>query len=127
MTFVVMGLGTVFNALTNRRDPTSGLSAPILKAAAISLVPLTMIVLATELPGLQKGLLTTSLTGREWLACLALAAAAAADHRGRQVDPPAARRHDARARRAAGGQPEPRAHRHRAVRSGHSSRSGPLH
>ena len=33
MTFVVMGLGTVFNALTNRRDPTSGLSAPILKAA----------------------------------------------------------------------------------------------
>ena len=26
MTFVVMGLGTVFNALTNRRDPASGLS-----------------------------------------------------------------------------------------------------
>ena len=24
MTFVVMGLGTVFNALTNRRDPASG-------------------------------------------------------------------------------------------------------
>ena len=33
-----------------------------------------MIVLATELPGLQKGLLTTSLTGGEWLACLGLAA-----------------------------------------------------
>ena len=32
MTFVVMGLGTVFNALTNRRDPASGLSAPLLKA-----------------------------------------------------------------------------------------------
>ena len=32
MTFVVMGLGTVFNALTNRRDPASGLSPPILKA-----------------------------------------------------------------------------------------------
>ena len=27
MTFVVMGLGTVFNALTNRRDPASGLRA----------------------------------------------------------------------------------------------------
>ena len=27
MTFVVMGLGTVFNALTNRRDPASGLAA----------------------------------------------------------------------------------------------------
>ena len=25
MTFVVMGLGTIFNALTNRRDPASGL------------------------------------------------------------------------------------------------------
>jgi Ca2+-transporting ATPase len=39
MTFVVMGLGTVFNALTNRRDPTSGLTAPILQALAISLAP----------------------------------------------------------------------------------------
>ena len=28
MTFAVMGLGTVFNALTNRRDPTSGLDRP---------------------------------------------------------------------------------------------------
>ena len=74
MTFVVMGLGTVFNALTNRRDPASGLSSPLLKALAISLVPVTLIVLATELPGLQKGLLTTSLTGKEWLACIGLAA-----------------------------------------------------
>ena len=74
MTFVVMGLGTVFNALTNRRDPASGLSSPLLKALAISLVPVTLIVLATELPGLQKGLLTTSLTGKEWLACFGLAA-----------------------------------------------------
>ncbi|MGZ6693919.1 MAG: cation-translocating P-type ATPase C-terminal domain-containing protein, partial [Solirubrobacteraceae bacterium] len=74
MTFVVMGLGTVFNALTNRRDPASGLSSPLLKALGISLFPLTMIVLATELPGLQKGLLTTSLTGKEWLACFGLAA-----------------------------------------------------
>ena len=74
MTFVVMGLGTVFNALTNRRDPASGLSPPLLKALGISLFPLAMIVLATELPGAQKGLLTTSLTGHEWLACLGLAA-----------------------------------------------------
>ncbi len=28
MTFVVMGLGTAFNALVNRRDPTSGLVPP---------------------------------------------------------------------------------------------------
>ena len=73
MTFVVMGLGTVFNALTNRRDPASGLSAPLLKAPVIALVPVGLIVLATELPGLQKGLLTTSLTGHEWAACFGLA------------------------------------------------------
>jgi Ca2+-transporting ATPase len=73
MTFVVMGLGTVFNALTNRRDPTSGLTAPILQALAISLVPVTMIVLATQLPGLQAGLLTTSLSGPQWLECVGLA------------------------------------------------------
>ena len=73
MTFVVMGLGTVFNALTNRRDPTSGLTAPLLQALAISLVPVAMIVLATELPGLQAGLLTTSLTGLQWLECVGLA------------------------------------------------------
>ena len=59
-----MGLGTVFNALTNRRDPASGLAPPILKALAIALVPVALVVLATELPGLQRGLLTTSLTGR---------------------------------------------------------------
>ncbi|HEV8452607.1 MAG TPA: cation-translocating P-type ATPase [Gaiellales bacterium] len=74
MTFVVMGLGTIFNALTNRRDPASGLDPPLLKALAISLFPLAMLVLATELPGFQKGLLTTSLTGHEWLACFGLAA-----------------------------------------------------
>jgi P-type Ca2+ transporter type 2C len=72
MTFVVMGLGTAFNALTNRRDPASGLGAPILTAVAVSLVPLTMVFLATQLPVLQSGLLTTSLTGRQWLACFGL-------------------------------------------------------
>ncbi len=41
MTFVVMGLGTVFNALTNRRDPASGLDAPIFKAAVVSLFPVS--------------------------------------------------------------------------------------
>jgi len=74
MTFVVMGVGTVFNAVVNRRDPTSGLTAPVLKAVLIGLVPVLMIVLATELPGLQRALQTTSLTGGQWLACVALAA-----------------------------------------------------
>jgi len=73
MTFVVMGLGTVFNALTNRRDPTSGLAPPILRAAAISLVPCGMILLATELPRPQGFLMTTPLTGAQWLAAIGLA------------------------------------------------------
>ena len=73
MTFVVMGLGTVFNALTNRRDPASGLEAPILKALAISVVPVVMLVLGTQLPSLQSGLATQALTGRQWLACIGLA------------------------------------------------------
>jgi Ca2+-transporting ATPase len=73
MTFAVMGLGTTFNALTNRRDPASGLNPPLLKALAISLFPIIMIVLATQLPVLQSGLLTQSLSGREWLACIGLA------------------------------------------------------
>jgi Ca2+-transporting ATPase len=72
MTFAVMGLGTVFNALTNRRDPASGLTPPVLKAAAISVVPVVMLVLATQLPALQSGLLTQPLTGRQWLACIGL-------------------------------------------------------
>jgi Ca2+-transporting ATPase len=75
MTFVVMGLGTVFNALTNRREPASGLTPPILKALAIALVPVALIVLATEVGFLQRSLLTHELTGIQWLACIALALA----------------------------------------------------
>jgi Ca2+-transporting ATPase len=73
MTFVIMGLGTAFNAVTNRRDPTSGLTTPLLKACAIALGPVALVVLATMLPSLQAGLMTTSLTGPQWLASLALA------------------------------------------------------
>src|SRR3954451_20619263 len=75
MTFVVMGLGTVFNALTNRRDPASGLTPPILKALAIALVPVALLVLATQVGFLQRSLLTQSLTGSQWLACIGLALA----------------------------------------------------
>jgi len=73
MTFVVMGLGTVFNALTNRRDPGTGLAPPILKALLVSLVPVSFVFLATQLPALQRGLLTTSLSGPQWLAAIGLA------------------------------------------------------
>src|SRR5262249_44706965 len=73
MTFVVMGLGTVGNAITNRRDPASGLTTPILKAIGASLVSVAMIFLATQLPSLQRGMLTQTLTGPQWLAAIGLA------------------------------------------------------
>jgi P-type Ca2+ transporter type 2C len=73
MTFVVMGLGTAFNAVTNRRDPTSAFTPPVLKPLAISLFPVLAVFLATELPRLQRGLLTTELTGGQWLVCIGLA------------------------------------------------------
>ena len=55
MTFAVMGFGTAFNALTNRRDPASGLTPPILKAFAIALVTMAMFVLAAELARAPAG------------------------------------------------------------------------
>jgi Ca2+-transporting ATPase len=72
MTFVVMGFGTVLNALTNRRDPTSGLAPPLLTAALVALVPVVAVVLATELSLLQGALLTQRLTGGQWLAAIGL-------------------------------------------------------
>ena len=74
MTFTVMGLGTAFNAIVNRRDPTSGLTPPLLKAAAIALIPVAMVFLATQLPTVQGALLTVPLSGRQWLVCAGLAA-----------------------------------------------------
>ncbi len=73
MTFAVMGFGTVFNAITNRRDPTSGLAAPIVKAVGISMITIVLVLLATELPHLQTALMTTPLTGPQWLAVIGLA------------------------------------------------------
>ncbi|GAA0937974.1 cation-transporting P-type ATPase [Virgisporangium aurantiacum] len=72
MTFVVMGFGTVVNAMANRRDPASGLAPPVLKAAAIALIPVGLIVLATRVDFLQDSLLTQRLTGPQWLACIGL-------------------------------------------------------
>jgi Ca2+-transporting ATPase len=74
MTFVVMGLGTVFNAVVNRRDPTSGLTPPIIKAAAIGMISFALLFLGTQLPTLQSGLLTSQLSPRQWLTCAGLAA-----------------------------------------------------
>jgi Ca2+-transporting ATPase len=73
MTFVVMCLSAIFSALVMRRDPSSGLIPPLLKALAILAIPVVLVFLTTELPALQHGLLTQPLTGRQWLACTGLA------------------------------------------------------
>jgi Ca2+-transporting ATPase len=72
MCYVVVGLGTVFSGLVMRRDPTSGLSSPVLPALKVLVIPVALLVLSTELAFLQKGLLAQSLTGPQWLACLGL-------------------------------------------------------
>ncbi|MET9316115.1 cation-translocating P-type ATPase [Kribbella sp. NPDC003505] len=74
MTFVVMGVGTAFNSVVNRRAPASGLTPPIVKAAAIAMIPIVLLFLASELPTLQAGLLTVELSPRQWLTCFGLAA-----------------------------------------------------
>ena len=66
-------LSTVGDALTNRRDPGTGLAPPVLRALGVSLVPITMLVLATQLPSLQRGMLTQPLTGPQWLLTIGLA------------------------------------------------------
>ncbi|WP_395656209.1 cation-translocating P-type ATPase [Nocardioides sp.] len=74
MTFAVLGIGTVVNALVNRRDPGSGLTPPLLVSLGVGLASIALVFLATQLPTLQSGLMTTPLTGRQWLTCLGLAA-----------------------------------------------------
>ena len=73
MCFAVIALGAVFGGLVLRRDPVSGLSAPVLKALGILAAPTVLIVLATELPFMQRGLMTQSLTGSQWLVVIGLA------------------------------------------------------
>ncbi|MFC9787971.1 cation-translocating P-type ATPase [Rhodococcus sp. NPDC127528] len=70
MAFVVLSLGSILAGLVMRRDPESGLTAPVLGALKILSVPVVVTVFAVELGFLQDLLMTTSLTGRQWLACL---------------------------------------------------------
>jgi Ca2+-transporting ATPase len=73
MCYVVVGLGTIFSGVVMRRDPTTGLTPPILTAVKWSVIPAVLLVLSTELDFLQHGLLTQSLSGLQWLACIGLA------------------------------------------------------
>ena len=73
MAFVVIALGAVFGGLVLRRDPVSGLTAPLIKALAVLSIPTIAIILATELPVLQRALTTQPLTGEQWLIVIGLA------------------------------------------------------
>ncbi|AII07345.1 MULTISPECIES: cation-translocating P-type ATPase [Rhodococcus] len=68
--FVVLSFGSILAGLVMRRDPESGLTAPILGALKILSVPVVVTVFAVEIGFLQDLLMTTSLTGAQWLACL---------------------------------------------------------
>ena len=68
--FVVLSLGSILAGLVMRRDPESGLTPPILGALKILSVPVVVTVFAVEIGFLQDLLMTTSLTGGQWLACL---------------------------------------------------------
>ncbi|MFE5705357.1 cation-translocating P-type ATPase [Rhodococcus koreensis] len=68
--FVVLSLGSILAGLVMRRDPESGLTAPILGALKILSIPVVVTVFAVEIGFLQNLLMTTSLTGGQWLACL---------------------------------------------------------
>lgn len=70
MAFVVLSLGSIFAGLTMRRDPESGLIPPVLGALKILAIPTVVTVFAVEAGVLQDLLMTTSLTGSQWLACL---------------------------------------------------------
>ncbi len=68
--FVVLSFGSVLAGLSMRRDPESGFSAPIVGALRILSIPVVVTVLAVELDFLQDLLMTTSLTGAQWLVCI---------------------------------------------------------
>ena len=72
MAFVVMSVGTLLTGLSVRRDPTSGLTPPILKAAGILAVSGVLTIIATQASMLQHFLMTQSLTGYQWLVSIAL-------------------------------------------------------
>ena len=73
MAFVVMAIGTLLSGLSIRRDPGSGLTAPILEALGILAIPAALTLIATEWGLLQRFLMTQPLTGYEWLISIGLA------------------------------------------------------
>jgi len=75
MAFVVSAFGSLLGGLAIRRDPESGLARPILTAVRWLAVPAALTVVCVEIGFMQQWLGTVDLNGKQWLACLGLAAA----------------------------------------------------
>jgi P-type Ca2+ transporter type 2C len=73
MGFVVMAFGTILSGLVLRRSPEPGLAEPVLGALKTLSIPVLITIVAVEWTFMQNLLLTTSLTGGQWAACIGLA------------------------------------------------------
>lgn len=78
MAFVVLSLGSVFAGMAMRRDPASGFVAPWADALKYLWIPVVVTVVSVEVGFAQHLLMTTSLSGGEWLAALGLSLVPAA-------------------------------------------------
>lgn len=72
MAFVVISLGSVLAGMAMRRDPASGFTAPWADALKWMWIPVVLTVVCVEVGFAQNLLMTTSLSGGEWLLALAL-------------------------------------------------------
>jgi Ca2+-transporting ATPase len=72
MAFVVISLGSVLAGMAMRRDPASGFAAPWADALKWMWIPVVLTVVCVEVGFAQNLLMTTSLSGGEWLLALGL-------------------------------------------------------
>ncbi|QEO14956.1 cation-translocating P-type ATPase [Agromyces intestinalis] len=72
MVYVIVGLGTVLSGILMRRSPESGLLPPIASTLKYLVWPVIIIVCSTEIGFLQRIVGAVSLTGWQWLECIAL-------------------------------------------------------
>ncbi|MHC3000415.1 cation-translocating P-type ATPase [Microbacterium sp. HJ5] len=72
MTFVIAAFGSILGGLVMRRDPESGLAAPIVTAIKWLAIPTALTVVAVEIGFMQRLIGTTGLSGDEWLICIGL-------------------------------------------------------
>jgi Ca2+-transporting ATPase len=72
MGFAVIGLGTAWASLVFRPGMAPAWEQPFFKQLLLTVVPMFGVVLATELAFFQRLLQTLSLTGSQWMICLAL-------------------------------------------------------